>query len=138
MMNGLDKKTKRTLLVIACAILLAAVIWLIILESTSYTRKVCGMINRFGYHVTPDDLYLKGFGDNTSIDELLDEDLSAVTAQSLESGFPAETGRIGRVELMLWNMDGENVMVIWLTDRIPQLVFIENRSTGETKSIGSK
>lgn len=135
-MNGPDKKNKRTLLVIACALFVFAIVWLVVLESTSYTRMVCRRINGFGYHLAPNDLYLKGYGDGTSIDEVLDEDLSLVIMQSRACGFPAETGKTGRVELMLWNMDDKRVMVIWLTDREPQLVFIEDSATGETRPIG--
>lgn len=135
-MNAPDKKTRTTLLVIAAALIIAAVVWLIVLESGSYTRKVCQRINGFGYHITPDDLYTKGYGDNTCIADVIGEDLSEVISQSKACGFPADVEKTGRVELLLWNRDGENVMVIWLTDREPQLVFIENRTTGETRPIG--
>ncbi|MBO4384598.1 MAG: hypothetical protein J5854_04180 [Clostridia bacterium] len=135
-MNAPDKKTRATLLVIAGSLLLAAIIWLVVLESTSYTRKVCRMINEFGYHIAPNDLYTKGYGDSTSIEKLLGGGLDEVVSQSKACGFPADIEKVGRVELMLWNMDDEKVMVIWLTDRAPQLVFIENSSTGETWPIG--
>jgi hypothetical protein len=131
-----DVRTKRSLLIAAAAILVVAVVWLVILESGSYTRKVCQRINGFGYIVGPSDLYSKGYGRLTSIDAVLDEDLDVIREQSLSCGFGGDTSKIGNVELLLWNMDGENVMVIWLVDREPELVFIENRSTGETRPIG--
>lgn len=135
-MNGADKTTKRTMLIAAGVIFLIAVIWLIVLESGSYTRKVCSRINAFGYAVTPSDLYSKGYGTGTSIGAILDEDLALVKEQSAKCGFSADTEKIGNVELLLWNMDNEKVLVIWLVDREPELVFIENSSTGETFPIG--
>lgn len=133
---NLDKRRRNSLLIAAAAILLIAIVWLVILESGSYTRKVCTRINEFGYHVSPSDLYTKGYGSNTSISEVLTEDLTEICEQSRACGFGADTLKTGRVELMLWNIDNENVMVIWLVDKEPELVFIEKRSTGETSPIG--
>lgn len=133
---NLGKRTKRSLLAAAAAILIIAAVWLILLESTSYTRKLCTRINSFGYSIGPSDLYTKGYGMKTSISAVIEEDLAQVKEQSRACGFSADTEKIGRVELMLWDMDGENVMIIWLVDREPELAFIENRSTGETKPIG--
>lgn len=131
-----DKQTRRSLLIAAAAILVIAVVWLIILESGSYTRRVCKRINGFGYSVGPSDLYSKGYGQNTSIEAVIEEDLETVQELSKSCGFTADTDKVGSVELMLWNMDNERVMVIWLVDREPELCFIENSTTGEVMPIG--
>ena len=52
-------------------------------------------------------------------------------------GFGSDIDRTGLVELMLYNVDGEKVMYIWLVDREPELVFIEDLKTGELLPIGS-
>ena len=124
------------MLAAAGALLLIAIVWLLILENKSYTRKVCRRIDSFGYHISPSDLYSQGYGSNTSIKDILDTDLSVVIEQSKKCGFSADTERVGNVELLLWNMDNERVMIIWLVDREPELVFIESRKTGVTMPIG--
>ena len=127
--------TRRALLILAGAILLTAIIWLAVLESGSYTRAVCRRINSFGYHVSPSDLYSQGYGNDTSISQVVGGELDEVRELSRECGFSAETERTGKVELLLWQMDDTRVMVIWLLDREPELVFIEETGTDNVYSI---
>ena len=131
-----DPIARRTMLIAAGIIFLAAAVWLIILESGSYTRKICSRINEYGYAVTPSQLFAKGYGSSVSISELLDEDLTEAAAYSRECGFSADVEKQGTVELLLWKMDDDRVMVIWLVDKVPELVFIESSSTGEISPIG--
>ena len=135
-MNPPDAKTRRTMLIIAGCIFLAAMVWLIVLASTSYTARLCRRINGFGYHAGPSDFYTRGYGTNTSISEVIEEDLAEVMLQSRACGFPADVTKIGKVELMLWDMEDGKVMVVWLVDREPELVFIEETGTGKTYKIG--
>lgn len=134
--EGVSKKTKRSMLITAGALLLVAVIWLILLESNSYVRNVCGRINKFGYHVSPASFYMQVYGSNTSLDELIDEDIDLLCSLSSTAGFGADVSKKGLVELMLWNMDDQNIMYVWLVDREPELVFIENCITHEVQPIG--
>ena len=127
--------TRRALLILAGAIFLTAIIWLIVLESNSYTRAVCRRINSFGYNVSPADLYSQGYGNDISISQVVGGELDEVRELSIECGFSAETERAGRVELLLWHMDDARVMVIWLLDREPELVFIEETGTDKVYSI---
>ncbi len=131
-----DSRSKRNMLIAAGVLLAVAVIWLVVLELTSSVRDVCDSINRFGYSVTPNDFYSQGYGTDTSIDELLDEDISTVVEQSRECGFPADTERIGKVELLLWNMDDERVMFVYTVDGEAELVFIQEIDTQNTYPIG--
>ena len=135
-MNGLSTKTKRSLIIVALILIAAAVVWIIVLENGSYTRDLCKKINSYGYNVSPSDLYSKAYGSNTSISKVLDEDLSVVSEQSMQCGFPADINRVGTVEMMLWRMNDGKVMVIYLLDHMPELVFIEDPETGETRPIG--
>lgn len=130
-----DSRTKRILLTAAAAILISAVVWLIVLESTSYTRRLCKVINTHGYHVSPSDLYPKSYGNGRSISDMIEEDPALIVEYSKACGFPAEIEKTGEVELMLWKMDEERVMVIWLVDNEPELVFIENTKTGAVSPI---
>ncbi len=126
------------MLVAAGIILAAAVIWLIILESNSYTRAVCKSINAFGYHCAPSDFYLKGYGADVSISELVEQDLSEPVELSKKCGYEADVLSKGVVELMLWNMGEDRIMCVWLVDRQPQLVYIENTKTNELSAIDAK
>ena len=141
-MSGPDKRTRRSGLIAAGAILLIAVIWLILLEAHSYTRAVCRRINEYGYAVSPSDFYTQGYGTNTSIAEVFTgemtaEELKKAAELSRECGFPADFEKIGTVEVMLWNMGRDEIMIVYLTDREPQLVFIEDLETHEIRSIAS-
>ncbi|MBO4562993.1 MAG: hypothetical protein J5772_05225 [Clostridia bacterium] len=131
-----DARTRRTFLIAAAMIFAVAVIWLAILESRSYTRALCTKINSFGYHAAPSDFYTRAYGGNTSINEVIGEDLTEVIDASKKCGFEAEVEKVGKVELMLWDMDESRVMVVYLVDRVPEIVFIENTSTGEVSPIG--
>lgn len=135
-MSAPDTKTRRTMLIVAGAIFLIAMIWLIVLENGSYTAKVCRRINEFGYHVAPSDFYTRGYGSNTSISAVTNEDLSEVIEQSRECGFSADVEKKGVVELMLRDMGDGRILVVWLVEREPELVFIEEKDTGKTYKIG--
>ena len=136
-MNALPKNTRRAFLIAAALIFAGAMVWLAVLESHSYTRALCTKLGEFGYRVSPSDLYSRGYGKNTSIASVAEEDLSKACELSRMSGFGSDIDRIGLVELMLYNVDGEKVMYIWLVDREPELVFIEDLKTGELLPIGS-
>lgn len=140
-MGDLSKKTRISLLAAAFAVLAIAAVWAVLLESKSYTRALCGRINEFGYSVTPSDLYSQGYGRDTSIAEVMggkltDEEILTAVKLSEEKCFDARIDEKGSVELMLWNMDDNRVMVVYLLNREPQLVFIENISTGEISPVG--
>jgi hypothetical protein len=142
-MNGPDKRTRRTVLAAAGVILLAAIVWLILLETHSYTRAFCKRINEYGYAVSPSDFYSQGYGTNTSIAEVFTgemtaEELENAVELSKECGFAGDTDKVGTVEVMLWNMGKDEIMIVYLTDREPQLVFIENMETHEVRSIANK
>ncbi len=122
---------------IAAAVIFAgAMVWLILLESHSYTRALCTRLGEYGYAVSPADLYSRGYGKDTSIVRVAGEDLSEACELSRAKGFAANVEKNGLVELMLYNVDGERVMYIWLVDREPELVFIEDMGTGKLSAIG--
>ena len=135
MTDAISKSTRRTLLILAAAILVIAVVWLILLESNSYTRAVCTRINTFGYALSPADLYTQGYGADTCISAVIGKDIEEPVRVSRERGFEAETEKNGLVELMLYDIDQTHVMYIWLLDRTPQLVFTEDLTTGEITPI---
>ncbi len=123
---------------IAAALLAAAAIWLILLESKSYSRAVCRRINEFGYNVSPSDFYTQGYGVNTSIAEVVKEDLAVIIRQSRACGFSADVNKVGAVELMLCKLDDTRVLFVYLVDKEPELVFIEDTETKETFPLADK
>ena len=135
MNEGMSKSTRRALLIFAGAIFVIAVVWMILLESNSYVRRACGRINGFGWSCAPDDFFTQGYGSGVSIAEVIEDDISEPVSLSKECGFDADTETKGLVELMLWNIDSDSVMYVWLLDREPQLVFIESISTGDISSV---
>ena len=135
MNDAISKSTRRTLLIFAGAIFVIAVVWLILLESRSYTRAVCTRINSFGYSLSPSDLFTQGYGADTSISAVIGKDITEPVRASKERGFDSDTEKSGLVELMLYDIDPTHVMYIWLLDREPQLVFIEDLETGGISSI---
>ena len=116
-------------------------IWLALLESSSYTRALCVRLKSFGYSVSPSDFYTQGYGANTSIEqvmqgELTAEEIAKAVSLSKESGFPADITKVGKVELMLMQLGSEKVMIVYLTDKTPQLAFIEDRASGTISALG--
>lgn len=137
-MKDLPLKTRRAALLAAGVILLIAVIWLIILESNSYVRAACRSVNRFGYNTAPSDFYLRVCGTDTSVVKLTGRDCSEISELSKRCGFGGDADKTGKIELMLWNMDDDNVMYVYLVDKKPEIVFIEELSSGKVKSIDTK
>ena len=65
---SISKNTRRSGLIAAAVIFVIAMIWLALLESSSYTRALCVRLKSFGYSVSPSDFYTQGYGANTSIE----------------------------------------------------------------------
>ena len=137
-MNGVSKKTRRSMLIAAALILSAAIIWLVLLESRSYTRAVCRRLEEFGYRLSPADFYTQGFGAGTSISRVVGVDLTEAAELSRACGFPGDTEKTGLVELMLCRLDGNRVLYVYVVDREPELVFIEDVSSGTLAPVNGK
>lgn len=135
-MTGASGKTKRSVLIFAIFLIVLAVIWLVLLESNSYLSAVSRRINSFGYSTSPSEFYTQGYGDNTNIAALMSSEPEQTVQLSKQAGFEADVQTTGFVELLLWNVDNDNVMYIWLLNHEPQIVFIEDIETGQLKSIG--
>lgn len=138
---SISKNTRRSGLIAAAVIFVIAMIWLALLESSSYTRALCVRLKSFGYSVSPSDFYTQGYGANTSIEqvmqgELTAEEIAKAVSLSKESGFPADITEVGTVELMLMQLGSEKVMIVYLTDKTPQLAFIEDRASGTISALG--
>lgn len=138
---SISKNTRRSGLIAAAVIFVIAMIWLALLESSSYTRALCVRLKSFGYSVSPSDFYTQGYGANTSIEqvmqgELTAEEIAKAVSLSEESGFPADITKVGTVELMLMQLGSEKVMIVYLTDKTPQLAFIEDRASGTISALG--
>ena len=134
-------KERRIGLTVAAGLFVIAMIWLALLERSSYTRALCQRLRGFGYSLSPSDFYTQGYGTDTSIEAVLQGELTAeeienVRGLSKSRDFPADTEKIGTVELMLCELGGDKVMVVYLTDKVPQLAFIECVGTGEVLAIG--
>ncbi|MBQ4448340.1 MAG: hypothetical protein II897_08625 [Clostridia bacterium] len=138
---SISKNTRRSGLIAAAVIFVIAMIWLALLESSSYTRALCVRLKSFGYSVSPSDFYTQGYGANTSIEqvmqgELTAEEIAKAVSLSKESGFSADITKVGTVELMLMQLGSEKVMIVYLTDKTPQLAFIEDRASGTISALG--
>lgn len=137
----MSKRTTRSLLIAAGVILLAALIWLVLLENGSSVRAVCERINEHGYRLSPADLYLRGYGSGTSIRALLEnegvgeEELQNLITLSQSRGFGGDIDKSGKVELLMWNENSERVMLIYTVDGDAELVFMEQVRTGEVGPI---
>ena len=86
----------RAMLIAALAILVIALVWLIILEAKSPVRALCTRLKDYGYNIAPGDLYLQGYGSDTSIRGLLsgdgisDEEIETLVSVSRQKGFDAD------------------------------------------------
>lgn len=130
-MNGVSAKTRRSMFIAAGIIFAAALIWLAALESHSYVRAACRRINEFGYRLSPGDMYSQSFGADTSIGDVIEVDLSEAIELSRRCGFDSDIHKKGSVELLLCRLSEYRVMYIYLLDRKPELVFIEDLSAGK-------
>ena len=105
-------------------------------------RGVCARVNEYGYRVSPDDLVLEGYSEETSLGSLFGggeytaEEIEAIAEASRGCGFGADLDKSGAVELLLWDIDGSRVMLIYTVDGSPELVFIEDKATGSVSPIG--
>ena len=138
----MSASTRRTLLVFAIALIAAAIVWRIIIEVKSPVSAVCARINRLGYNISPDDLYLEAYGDDICLKELFDdgthtdEEILELARISKACGFDADLEKSGRVELLMYNIDSDRILLIYTVNGEPELVFIEQMSTGNIISAG--
>ena len=134
--------SRKILLAAALAILIGAVIWRIFIELNSPLRSICARINEYGYNVSPDELTLEGYGLDMDLESLVSESeslagsMEEIVACSRSCGFDADMKLVGKIELLTYSIDSDNVMLIYAVDGKPQLVFIEKLSTGEVLPIG--
>ena len=134
-------RKKLALLIAAGALLVIALVWLMVLDNRSPVRAVCSRLGEYGYRIAPGDLYLQGCSSNASIREVLSgkadgDELARLTELSRGCGFSGNVDKVGRVQLLMWQKDSDSVLMIYMTDDVPELAFIERISTGETEPIG--
>lgn len=138
----MSASTRRTLLIFAIALIAAAIVWRIIIEVKSPVSAVCARVNRLGYNISADDLYLEAYGDDICLKELLgdgshtDDEIQELARLSKACGFDADLEKTGRVELMMYNIDSDRILLIYTVNGEPELVFIEQMSTGSVFSAG--
>ena len=138
----MSRGTRNALLIAAGVILVIAIVWRIVIEVKSPLRGVCARVNEYGYHITPDDLVLEGYGKDTSLGglfcggEYTADEIEAIAEASRSCGFGADLDKNGAVELLIWNIDSGRAMLIYTVDGSPELVFIEDKATGSVSPIG--
>lgn len=137
----MSASTKRALLIIAAVLLAAAAAWRVILEVKSPLREICARVNSFGYSVSPGDFTLERYGSSQTIESLFigrltDDEIGAMAEASRACGFPADLEKVGSIELLLMDMGGGSVMLIYTLDGAPELAFIEDVSSGGVRPIG--
>lgn len=138
----MSANSRRTLLIAALIILAAAAVWRIAIEVKSPVRAACARINKYGYNISPDDLYLQAYEQDMSLKKLFeaegysDTEVSRLSELSKSCGFSADIDRAGKIELLMYNIDSNKVMLIYTVSGTPELVFIEELSDGSVLPIG--
>ena len=138
MNDAVSAKTKRSMLIAAGVLIIAAVVWFVLLETTTYTKAACDRINAFGYDAQPKELRILYHGENTSISEYSELDYNVLVPLSEACGFGSDINKVGSVELYGWEVDPERSISIWFVDRQPELVYMYDASKGEYLSIDRK
>ena len=138
MNDAVSVKTKRSMLIAAGVLFIAAIVWFILLERNSYTNAACDRINDFGYDASPRELRIIYHGENISISEYSELDYDVLVPLSRACGFGSDIEKVGSVELYGWEVDADRSISIWLVDREPELVYMYDASTGEYLPIDRK
>lgn len=121
-----ENKRLFVLIAAAAALLIAALVWRIALESGSLSSKIIGELRNKGCFISADTLYQHEFKRNTSISALLEgEDLAPAVAVSKQAGFPSDTEKIGDVYCLLAELDGGAVLTVFVVDEQIELAFIQ-------------
>lgn len=122
----IEPKTARTLLVIAAALLIIALVWRFVLEKNSFSGSIVRSLAQHGCNIEADELYKHNFAKNTSIRALVgDTDMTHAADVSRECGFDAEIDKIGDVYVLLANLGDEQVLTVYVVDETIQLAFIQ-------------
>lgn len=133
----LTKRTRLILLIAAGALILMAAIWSLVLYNTGDGDRICRQINAFGYTFAPDDLYVAGTWENSSIRALLpEEELTSAIEASLRAGFPSDVDQVGAVALLLANPAADDAVTLFLVNNEIELAFVQTAGGAEIWALG--
>lgn len=111
----MSKTTRYILVGTAIALLAAALVWRVALNSTGELSKIRRTINDYGYFVGEDAIYPAGYMEAGSIAGMLadeDIDMQAAVNASKSSGFPSDVNRQGEVALILAAISDTEVITL--------------------------
>ncbi len=123
-------KTSRYILIgTAIALLLAALTWRLVLNSTGELSKIRRVINDYGYSIGEDSIYPAGHIEDGSIAGMLageDIDMRAAVNASKSAGFPSDINRQGEVTLILAAISDTEVITLFVINGEIELGFIQS------------
>lgn len=122
----------RLLLLIAAGLLTVAMVWSIVLNSSSFTRKIEAQLSRHGIEVVMDDFIQQSYEKKTSIREMMDGiDLDDIIDVSEAVGLSADVDRIGEVYLLLAEVGDGSVLSVFVVDETVELAFVQKPGEGK-------
>ena len=124
----MSKTTRYILEGTAIALLAAALVWRVALNSTGELSKIRRTINDYGYFVGEDAIYPAGYMEAGSIAGMLadeDIDMQAAVNASKSSGFPSDVNRQGEVALILAAISDTEVITLFMIDGEIEMGFVQ-------------
>ena len=129
-MMKLSRRTRCILLGVAGLMLAAALVWSAFLSKDDALGDVAAALNRYGYSLSREDIYVLGGAKNTSIRAILqNENLAEPVAASVKGGFPSDTEAVGDIVAMLVDTQ-DGVITAYLRDGVIELCFIQTEEGG--------
>ena len=130
----MTRRGRTIISVIAALIMLAALIWLCIINMNDPLQAVVRAVNGRGYAITSGDLYVYDSRTDTDIKSVIasgagitQSDIESMAELSRASGFDADITKSGEVTILLANSKS-GVITLYLVDGVIELAFIQ---TGE-------
>lgn len=135
----MSKKKKNTLTILAVALLAAALVWSLLLNSRSEVSRLVRNLNAaYGYDLRAADIYPAENWEQRSIRSLLPEtDLQAAVEASRAAGLPSDIDEEGHILLLLANTEQDIVVTLFLLDGQIELGFEQQRASDAVYPLGT-
>ncbi|MBQ9832983.1 MAG: hypothetical protein IJO48_04540 [Clostridia bacterium] len=138
----ISSKTRKTVIIIACILLLAAVCLHFISNKSTSLQWVRDELAAHSIELTEAEIIYEGNASNTDIRSLLvasDASIEAAVKASTEAGFSANIDEVGNVVLLRADVNSQEKMTIYVfeSQNTPMhiaLCFIQNEDSGKVRA----
>lgn len=116
----------RLLLLVAAGLLAVAMVWSILLNNNSFSKRIGIQLREHGINTAMDDFIQQSYEKNTSIRKMMaGVDISAIIAVSEVIGLSADVDKVGEVYLLLADVGDNRVLSVFIVDETVELAFVQ-------------